>query len=70
VEDFALRTNNQAVLPSETAQFSAIIDGILAHSDLDTVSAKAIRKELAAKLDLNLDDKRVGTRNASTATCS
>ncbi|EHL02052.1 putative Upstream activation factor subunit spp27 [Glarea lozoyensis 74030] len=46
------------LLPSETAQFSAIIDGILAHSNLDTVSAKTIRKELAAKLDLNLDDKR------------
>jgi hypothetical protein len=58
----AAKTNIQTVLPSETAQFSAIIDGILAHSDLDTVSAKAIRKELAAKLDLNLDEKRVSLR--------
>ena len=56
---FALGINRISVLPAETAQFSAIIDDILAHSDLGTVSAKAVRKELAAKLDLDLDDKRV-----------
>ncbi len=54
-------TTNRAVivLPSERAQYSAIIDGILASSDLTTISAKAIRKELAAALDVDISDKKV-----------
>lgn len=48
------------VLPAEQAQFSALIDGILATADLSTISAKKIRKELQAKLTVDISDKKVG----------
>lgn len=47
------------VLPSERAQFSAIIDRILAGGDLATISAKQIRNALAAKLEIDLSEKKV-----------
>lgn len=47
------------VLPAERAQYSAIIDDILATGDLTTISAKTIRKGLAAKLDIDISDKKV-----------
>ncbi|RDL40077.1 Uncharacterized protein BP5553_00056 [Venustampulla echinocandica] len=50
--------NANTVLPAEKAQYSAIIDGILASSDLQTISAKQIRKGLAAQLDIDLSDKK------------
>ncbi|KAG9236260.1 putative upstream activation factor subunit spp27 [Amylocarpus encephaloides] len=46
------------LLPAERAQFSAIIDNILATGDLETISAKQIRKSLAAKVGVDLDDKK------------
>ena len=48
-----------AVLPSEAAQYSAIIDGILASGDLDTISAKQIRKGLQAAIGHDLSEKKV-----------
>lgn len=59
--------DNFAVLPSERAQYSAIIDGILASSDLNTISAKSIRKGLAAKLDIDITDKKVARFSAHQA---
>lgn len=54
-----LANSKNIVLPAERAQYSAIIDGILATGDLQTISAKQIRKGLAAQLDLDLSDKKV-----------
>ncbi|KAG4440358.1 hypothetical protein IFR05_004151 [Cadophora sp. M221] len=48
-----------SLLPAETAQYTAIIDGILKTSDLQTISAKKIRKELQAALDQDITDKKV-----------
>jgi upstream activation factor subunit UAF30 len=47
------------LLPAEHAQYSAIIDGILASGDLETISAKQIRKGLQAKLEIDISDKKV-----------
>jgi len=47
-----------SLLPAEQAQFSALIDGILATADLSTISAKKIRKELQAKLTVDISDKK------------
>lgn len=47
-----------SLLPSERAQYSAIIDGILATSDLQTISAKQIRKGLQAKLEIDISFKK------------
>ncbi|KAL2072783.1 hypothetical protein VTL71DRAFT_12126 [Oculimacula yallundae] len=47
-----------SLLPAESAQYTAIIDGILKSSDLQTISAKKIRKELQAALDQDLSDKK------------
>jgi hypothetical protein len=55
----ALADNGIAVLPSERAQYSAIIDKILAGSDLNTISARRIRGELEAELGLDVSDKKV-----------
>jgi hypothetical protein len=49
------------VLPAERAQYSAIIDGILNSSDLNTVSAKQISQSLAAALNADISDKKVST---------
>ena len=40
-----------AVAPEQRASYAAMIDGILAQSDLETVSAKRIRKEMQARVD-------------------
>ncbi|CZS94312.1 related to UAF30-subunit of RNA polymerase I transcription factor [Rhynchosporium agropyri] len=47
-----------SLLPVESAQYTAIIDGILRSSDLQTISAKKIRKELQAALDQDISDKK------------
>ena len=52
-------TKNTALLPSERAQFTALIDDILATGDLATISAKQIRKQLGAHLETDLSDKKV-----------
>ncbi|TVY81728.1 Upstream activation factor subunit spp27 [Lachnellula suecica] len=44
--------------PAEQAQYSAIIDGILASADLQTISAKQIRKGLAAQLGTDLSEQK------------
>ncbi|KAH8645985.1 hypothetical protein BGZ60DRAFT_424698 [Tricladium varicosporioides] len=46
------------LLPAEKAQYSAIIDGILATGDLQTISAKQIRKALGEQLGIDLTDKK------------
>lgn len=48
------------VAPEQAASYSAIIDRILAKSDLNTVSAKSIRKGLQAKVDYDLAPQKVG----------
>jgi hypothetical protein len=52
--------NTITVLPSERAQYSAIIDVILANSDLNTISARRIRAELELKLGVDVSEKKVG----------
>ncbi|KAK0100324.1 hypothetical protein ONS95_008282 [Cadophora gregata] len=47
-----------SLLPAETAQYTAIIDGILKKSDLQTISAKQIRKQLQAALNQDISDKK------------
>jgi hypothetical protein len=46
------------VLPAEKAQYSAIIDSILACSDLNTVTPKQIRRGLQEKVDVDISDKK------------
>jgi len=48
------------VPPEVEASYSAIIDGILESSDLNTISAKAIRKGLQAKVDYDISAQKVG----------
>ena len=59
-----MSNNDRIVLPAERAQYSAIIDGILAEGDLSTISAKAIMKGLAAALDTDISDKKVNPSNS------
>ncbi|KAH8758180.1 hypothetical protein F5882DRAFT_41762 [Hyaloscypha sp. PMI_1271] len=47
-----------SLLPAEHAQYSAIIDGILASSDLQTISSKQIRKSLQQVLQHDISDKK------------
>jgi upstream activation factor subunit UAF30 len=47
------------VPPEQEAAYSAIIDSILAHSDLTTISAKRIRKELQARVDYDISHQKV-----------
>jgi upstream activation factor subunit UAF30 len=47
------------VPPEVEASYSAIIDGILQSSDLNTISAKAIRKGLQSKVDYDLTPQKV-----------
>lgn len=47
-----------SLLPAEHAQYSAIIDGILASSDLQTISSKQIRKSLQQELQHDISDKK------------
>ncbi|PMD39459.1 SWIB-domain-containing protein [Hyaloscypha variabilis F] len=46
------------LLPAERAQYSAIIDGILASSDLQTISSKQIRKNLQQALQHDISEKK------------
>jgi len=49
------------VTPEQRASYSTIIDSILDSADLDTISAKAIRKSLQTKVDYDLSEKKVST---------
>ncbi|KAK1074841.1 hypothetical protein LTR12_002448 [Friedmanniomyces endolithicus] len=44
--------------PEQRASYSTIIDLILNSADLDTISAKAIRKELQAKVEYDLTEQK------------
>lgn len=51
---------NASTVPTEqSASYSAIIDSILVSADLDTISAKAIRKALQAKVEYDLSEQKV-----------
>ncbi len=50
-----------AVPPEVEASYSAIIDSILAASDLNTISAKRIRKGLQAAVDYDITPQKVDT---------
>ena len=47
------------VKPEQRAKYTHIIDKILRKSDLNTISAKAIRKELAAELGYDVSEQKV-----------
>ncbi|RDW68580.1 hypothetical protein BP5796_09237 [Coleophoma crateriformis] len=47
------------LLPSEKAQYSAIIDDIIAKGDLTTISAKQIRKGLQDAIEKDLSDQKL-----------
>merc|ERR1711964_652299 len=51
-------TGKMSLLPAETAQYTAIIDSILRKSNIETISAKQIRKQLQAALDQDISDKK------------
>lgn len=60
----ALRT----VPPEQEAAYSAIIDDLLKSSDLETVSAKRIRKGLQDRVDYDISSQKVRTRSRLTST--
>lgn len=47
--------------PEQEAAYSAIIDSILQSSDLETVSAKRIRKGLQERVDYDISHQKVGS---------
>jgi len=47
------------VAPDVEASYAAIIDGILTAADLDTISAKAIRKRLQAAVNYDVTPQKV-----------
>ncbi|KAF2842873.1 SWIB-domain-containing protein [Patellaria atrata CBS 101060] len=51
---------NRTVTSDEIGSFTPIIDGILAASDLNTISAKRIRKGLQAQVNYDLTPKKDG----------
>jgi hypothetical protein len=53
VADFPIVTSK------ETSQYATIIDKILKEGDLNTISAKQIRKDLEAELGFDLSNKKV-----------
>jgi hypothetical protein len=67
IAQFKITAKNNTVEPAEQAQFSAIIDGILASANLETISAKQVRKDLAEKIGVDLSDKKV--RMTFTISC-
>lgn len=54
----------RAVPPEQHASYSALIDQILAAADLNTISAKAIRKQLQEKVDYDIAPQKVRRRCA------
>jgi upstream activation factor subunit UAF30 len=47
------------VTADEEHEYAGIIDDILTHSDLNTVSAKAIRKGIQKQVDHDISAKKV-----------
>jgi upstream activation factor subunit UAF30 len=47
------------VTSEEERQFTVIIDEILSSADLNTISAKTIRKGIQAKVDYDINEKKV-----------
>lgn len=45
--------------PEVEASYAAIIDTVLAGADLQTISAKRIRKELAARVGYDINPQKV-----------
>ena len=57
--------NKYIALPPEVeASYAAIIDNILAVSDLNTISAKRIRKGLQERLDYDISHQKVHSNSA------
>lgn len=54
-----LADDSRTVPPEVEASYSAIIDGILAKSDLHKVSAKQIRKGLQAQVSYDISSQKV-----------
>ena len=48
-----------ALSPQTKSKYATIIDGILASSDLNTISAKRIRKGLQERLDHDISEQKV-----------
>lgn len=58
-----------SAVPREVeASYSAIIDDILASSDLETVSAKRIRKGLQEKVDYDISPQKVSVHSLAQVT--
>lgn len=55
-------TQKSVVSAEQAVSYGAIIDDILAHSDLASVSAKQVRKQLAEKLGYDITDQKVSKR--------
>lgn len=55
--------------PEVEASYSAIIDGILAKSDLHKVSAKQIRKGLQAQVSYDISSQKVWRLGLSPRPC-
>lgn len=53
------------VPPEQAASYGAIIDLILAKSDLEKISAKAVRRELGERLGYDVSAQKVRTIMAS-----
>lgn len=52
-------TTSCAVPPEQQASYSVIIDKILAASDLNTISAKKIRKQLQLEVGYDISAQKV-----------
>jgi polyhydroxyalkanoate synthesis regulator phasin len=52
-------TENLQVTPELRAQYAVLIDEILHEGDLNTISAKQIRKTLSAKLNYDVSSQKV-----------
>lgn len=55
----AFTTDRSTVTTEQRAEYTTLIDEILASADLTTVSAKKIRNIMAEKLGYDISDKKV-----------
>lgn len=62
-------THYLAVSAEDLASFTKIIDSVLAVSDLQTISAKKIRKAIQATTDLDVASHKVGAKSATQMLC-
>lgn len=55
-----MHTDMCCIVPAEQrASYAAIIDGILASADMETISAKRIRKGLQEQVDYDITPQKV-----------